>query len=308
MSGLSINLAGVELENPTILASGILGSSASTLSRVWKAGAGAVTTKSIGPRKRDGHNNPVVYEIEGGLLNAVGLPTPGPEGGIQEIKEFKKSKSKSKIIASIYASRIREYPLLAEKIASAKPDIIELNISCPNVEDEFGVPFSHDKKTATKITRNVKNRIRKYNIPLFVKLSPNVLDIGEIAREVEKAGADGITAINSVGPGMAIDINARKPVLSNKSGGISGPLIKPIAVKCVYEIYEKVNVPIIGIGGIVSGADVIEMMMAGASAVGIATGVMYDDIAIFGKIKTEINKFLKAEKITRIDEIVGVAH
>ncbi|MDO8740291.1 MAG: dihydroorotate dehydrogenase [Candidatus Woesearchaeota archaeon] len=301
---LSTKLCGIKLDNPTILASGILGVTASSLINAANNGAGAVTTKSISLEERKGHSNPVIVTFEGGMINAVGLSSPGIENGIEEVKEFKK-RSKTPIIASIFASKTAEFGEAAKRISEAKPDLIEVNISCPNVEAEFGKLFAADAKVAASVTEIVKNSTK---IPVFVKLSPNVSNIKEIAKAVEAAGADGITAVNTAGPGMVIDIKTAKPILHNKMGGISGAALRPIAVRCVYDIYETVKIPIIGTGGITNGRDAVEMLMAGATAVGIGSGVYYRGIDVFKKVCSEIEEFMKKEGYKNLKEIIGKAH
>ncbi len=301
---LKTNIAGVELKNPTILASGILGVTGSSLVNVAKSGAGAVTTKSIGLEERKGHHNPIIVEFESGLINAVGLSNPGVDEFREEISYAVKN-AKVPVVASIFGRTIDEFGIVAEKVSKAKPNLIEVNISCPNVEDEFGKPFGADAKTAAKITETVKNRTK---IPIIVKLTPNVPNIKDIAKAVEQAGADALSAINSLGPGMIIDIKTVKPILANKQGGVSGPAIRPIAVRCVYDIYEIVDIPVIGIGGITYGKDAIEMMMAGASAVGIGSGVYYRGIDVFRKVCDEIKGFMEEEGYFNLKQIIGKAH
>ncbi len=300
---LSTKICKTKLRNPTVLASGILGVTASSLIRVAKSGAGAVTIKSIGPEKREGHKNPVVAVLDYGLLNAVGLSCPDTDEAIDELSIAVK-KSTVPVIASIYGRTIAEFGDVAEKISKADPDFIEANISCPNVEDEFGLPFGCNPEIAAKVVETIKNSSK---IPLIVKLTPNVSDIKIIAKAVEDAGADAISAINTI-PGMLINIETGKPVLSKKTGGLSGPAIKPIAIRCVYEIYETVKIPIIGIGGIQTGRDAIEMMMAGANAVGIGTGVMNRGIGIFRDVCSEIEGFMKKNNYSKLREIIGKAH
>jgi len=301
MLDLSTGIAGVKLRNPTILSSGILGTSHELIKRVFENNAGAVTIKSIGPVPRDGNNNPSVIDFGHGLLNAVGLPCPGYKNMDIEFNEL--SKIKEPVIWSIYGSKIEDFVNITKYIIKYKPKIIEINISCPNKEK--GMLFSQDKKSAAKVTRSVKQVAEK--IIVIPKLSPNVANIAEIAYACEKAGADAINAINTV-QGMVININAKKPVLYYKKGGMSGPAIKPIAVKCVYDIYENVKIPIIGTGGITNGRDAIEMIQAGASAVGIGSAVYYHGINVFKKIVREIEEWMKENKYTSIKELIGIAH
>ncbi|MBN2013832.1 MAG: dihydroorotate dehydrogenase [Candidatus Altiarchaeota archaeon] len=304
MVDISTSLLGVRLRNPTVLASGILGVTASSLKRVAEAGAGAVTMKSIGPERREGHPTPVVVEVTSGLLNAVGLSCPSPDESLEELRKAVKE-IKAPVIASFYGRTVKEFGEVAERISEAKPAFIEANISCPNMESEYGKPFGTDPEVTGKITEKVKNKTR---IPLIVKLTPNVLDIASIAKAAESAGADIISAINSYGPGMAINIETAKPILSNKFGGMSGSAIKPLAVRCVYEIYEAVNIPIIGVGGIQTGRDAVEMMMAGATAVGVGTAVMNRDLKVFSEICGELEGFMEEWGYSKIDELRGKAH
>jgi dihydroorotate dehydrogenase (NAD+) catalytic subunit len=301
---LSTELAGVKLENPTVLASGILGVTGSSLTAVAKAGAGAVTTKSISLKERKGHPTPVIATYAQGMVNAVGLSNAGAEETLAEI-EFAVKNAGVPVIASIFASTITEFGKVAEAVSKAKPHILEVNISCPNVEDEFGRPFACDPGIAAVVTKKVK---KSTNIPVFIKLSPNVHNVGPIAKAVAKEGADGITAINTVGPGMLINIEAATPILTNKVGGVSGPAIKPIAVKCVYEAYRATKLPIIGTGGVTTGRDAVEMIMAGASAAGIGTGVYYRGTEIFSKVSKEIQEFMDKEGYRSIKEMRGIAH
>ncbi|MBW2977712.1 dihydroorotate dehydrogenase [Candidatus Woesearchaeota archaeon] len=301
---ISTILCGIRLENPTILASGILGTTGASLVNVLNHGAGAVTSKSIGLEERKGHPNPVFIEWEKGFINAVGLSGQGIEESVEEIK-YAVENSESPVIASIFASNVKEFGVVAKEISKAKPNFIEVNISCPNVEAEFGKPFGTDPDVSAKVTKIVK---KNTSIPVIVKLSPNVSNIKLIAKAVEKAGADAISAINTLGPGMVINLETAKPILANKAGGVSGPAIKPIAVRCVYDIYSTVKIPIIGTGGVTYGRDAIEMFMAGASAVGIGTGVYYRGVDVFRKVSEEIEEFMEKNGYNKLKEIIGMAH
>ncbi len=307
---------GIQLENPLVLASGILGTTGASLAKVTKsgevhrssgakAGAGAVTSKSVWLKKHNGHPNPTVLHLgEGNIINAVGLPHGGIEEAREEFADFRRL-SKKPLFASIAASSAKEFAATAEAVAKLKPDLIELNISCPNVEDEFGLPFACSVKNASAVTKLVKKKCGK--IPLAVKLSPNVAAIGEIAKAVEAAGADAITAINTAGPGMVIDIATAQPILANRVGGLSGPAIRPLAVKAVFDIFAAVKIPIIGTGGVSTGRDAVEMLQAGASLVGVGSAAI-DGADIFGKIGKEISKFCDQQKIKKISDLVGLAH
>ncbi|MBN2111757.1 dihydroorotate dehydrogenase [Candidatus Woesearchaeota archaeon] len=301
---LKTRICGIKLENPTVLASGIMGVTGASLCFVSENGAGAVTTKSIGLEERKGHPAPVVLEWENGLINAVGLSSPGIEEGVEELKAAVE-KSKSPVIASIFAPTTKQFGEVARQVSKAKPAMIEANISCPNVEAEFGKPFATDQKAAAGVTKIVKKNSK---VPVIVKLSPNVPNIKIIAQAVEKAGADSICAVNTVGPGMVIDIKTGKPLLANKAGGLSGPAIRPVAVRCVYDIYESVKIPIIGTGGVTYGKDAVEMIMAGALAVGVGSAVHYRGIDVFRKVCNEIIEFMEKEGYSKLKDFRGIAH
>ena len=301
---LSTTLCGVKLRNPLVLASGIVDTTASSLIYAIENGAGAAITKSISPEPRKGHKEPIVFAVgNNSMINAVGLSNPGIDVAIQEIRDAKK-RTKEPIIANIFASTVKEFGASAKRISEAKPDLIEVNVSCPNVDDEFGKPFSCDPNLAAHVAREVKQNT---NIPILIKLSPNVSNISAIAQAVEAAGADGITLINTVG-GMVIDVESATPVLSNKVGGWSGAAIKPVAVKAIYECYRAVKIPILGMGGVMTGKDAVELLMAGAVAIGIGTVIFYRGMDAFTLITQEIMEFMKSHHYRSIKEIVGKAH
>ena len=305
---LSQTILGVKFSNPTVLASGILGITASSLRRVVeKGGAGAATTKSIWLKEHKGHKNPVIISTEHWTLNAVGVPDAGIEKAREEIAAYMQKKP-APLIANVIAETVEQYAKTAEAVASLHPDFLEVNISCPNVEDEFGKPFACSAPDAANVTKAVKNVAGK--IPVFIKLSPNALSIAEIARSCADAGADGFTAINTVGPGMAIDLRSRLPILTNKVGGMSGPAIKPIAVRCIADVYAATGgkLPIIGTGGVQSGEDAIEMFLAGASLIGIGTAVASRGIDVFQKVCTEMSAWCDAEGVKSIEELTGAMH
>jgi dihydroorotate dehydrogenase (NAD+) catalytic subunit len=307
---LNTTLAGIALRNPLVLASGIIGTSATLLTRAAEAGAGAVTAKSAGPQKRIGHRNPICFDWGKGLINAIGLPNPGAVHEAKLLAEAKKSLAltQTALIASIFAGTPEEFAHVAAIVLQAQPDILELNISCPNVHDDFGEPFGASCAGASSVVQAVKPLCEAANVPIFVKLAPNVPNIGRIAADVVAAGADGITAINTM-PGMVIDIESGKPILTNLSGGLSGPAIKPIAVRCIYEIAKSVpNVPIIGTGGVNSGADAIELIMAGATAVGVGSAIYYRGINAMQQIASEMQAWMQSHQIESLAEIRGIAH
>ncbi len=304
----TVKLCGICLPSPLVLASGILGTEAELLARVARAGAGAVTIKSCSLLPRAGHRNPTVLAWEHGLINAVGLANPGIDA---EVKELARAKEMLRplgaaLIGSVFAETVEGFAQVAARLVEAGPDLIEVNISCPNVHDEFGAPFAADPVAAAEVTAAVKQAVDG-RMPVLVKLSPNVTDIAAIARAVEAAGADGITAVNTL-TGMIIDLHARRPILANRTGGLSGPAIRPLAVRCVYEIYQAVRVPIVGIGGVSSGRDAVEMIMAGATAVGVGSAVYGQGPELFGRIGAEMVEWMAELGYHCVDEMRGAAH
>jgi dihydroorotate dehydrogenase (NAD+) catalytic subunit len=302
---VSTKILDLKLANPTMLASGIMGVSGASCCFVAKNGAGAIVPKSLGPKEREGHSNPVLVEFKEGVgfLNAVGLPNSGVDNSLGEI-EFAMKNAGVPVIPSLFGGTKEEYGEVAEKLSTLNPQMLEVNLSCPNTASDFGEAFALSAETASDVIRLVKEKTK---VPIMAKLAPNVPDIGKIAKAVEAAGADAISAINTM-PGMEIDVKTGKPVLHNKSGGVSGPALKPIAVKCVYDIYESVSVPIVGIGGVSTGEDAVEMIMAGARAVEIGTAIYYRGIDVFRKVTDEIKQFMHENGYNSISEMVGVAH
>jgi len=296
----------IHLRNPLVLASGVMGVSPTLLLRVARSGAGAVTAKSCGPQPREGHPNPVMAEWEHGLINAIGLSNPGVDEEVGQLIEAQTQLSTIGValFASIFAGSAQEFGEVAVAISEAHPALIEVNISCPNVHDDFGLPFAADAKSAAEVVRSVKNVVGV--IPVAVKLAPNVPDIGRIAQAVAAEGADVITAINTM-PGMLIDADAQQAVLYNRSGGISGPALKPIALRCVAEIAGSVDVPIIGTGGVITGRDAVEMLMAGASAVGVGSAFWYRGAEAFALILDEMKDFMIDHNIQAISQLIGKA-
>lgn len=303
---LSQTIHGVTFANPTVLASGVWGITASSWRRVAQHGAGGVTTKSLWLNEHKGHPNPTIISTEHWTLNAVGAPDAGAEKARSEIGDYMKDKPVP-LIANIMADSVDNYGKVAEAILELKPDFLEVNISCPNVEDELGRPFACSTSDASAVTKAVK--AVSGNVPVFIKLSPNVPDIGSIASACAAEGADGFTAINTVGPGMAIDLRSRKPILSNKVGGLSGPAIKPIAVKCIADVYAATDgrLPIIGTGGVYTGEDALELIIAGASLIGIGTAVGDRGADVFQNVCDEMTAWCEAEGVKEISEMIGTA-
>jgi dihydroorotate dehydrogenase (NAD+) catalytic subunit len=303
---LSCTIAGVTLRNPFVLASGILGNDAALLERCGAAGAGAVTGKSCGPTPRRGHPNPTVLDWGPGLINAVGLPNPGVHAQAEMLRSARASLQplETALVASIFADTVANFAAVAAVICEAGPDLLELNISCPNVAHDFGQPFAASASDAAAVTAAVK---RVATCPVVVKLAPNVPNIGEIARAVESAGADALCAVNTM-PGMAIDVFSGRTILANRSGGISGPPLKAIAVRAVYEITEAVKLPVIGTGGVTCGLDAAEMIMAGATAVGVGSAVYYRGPEVFGQLEAELREFMADQGYRSLEEMRGIAH
>jgi dihydroorotate dehydrogenase (NAD+) catalytic subunit len=299
---LSINLAGLKLRNPTILASGILGYTAESLQRTVEGGAGAVVTKSVGAEARMGYANPTVVQANSGLVNAMGLPNPGIDEYSEEIAHAK-TIVKAPLIVSVFGYSAEEYAQVAKKAVKAGADAVELNVSCPHVK-QTGSEIGQNPRILAEVVAKVKGAVKA---PVIVKLSPNVTDIVETAKVAVKAGADALTAINTV-KAMAIDADTALPVLSNTRGGLSGPAIKPIALRCVYDLYEAVETPIIGCGGITTWQDTVEFFLAGATAVQVGTAVALDDPHVFQAINRGVAAYLKRKGYGSVEEIVGIAH
>ncbi len=296
---LEIKLPGLNLKSPIILASGILGVSSSSMKRIIDAGAGAVTTKSIGPVPRKGYKNPSIIPIyPGTFMNSVGLGNPGIDDFVSEIKEIKNFNIP--LIVSVFGDNNEVYLDVALKAEKAGANAIEINISCPHSEvSSIGI----DKDLTFSIVKFLKEKLK---VPLLVKLNPNVTNIGEIAYAAEKGGADGVVAINTLAA-MKIDVNTQYPVLSHGSGGLSGKAIHPIAVKKVYDLFKILKIPIIGCGGIDSWQDVVEFFLAGASAVQIGTA-LNKGVEIISEINEGIICYLKENKIKSINDVKGLAH
>lgn len=299
---LSVDLAGLRLANPTMLASGILGYSSASLESIVEGGAGAVVTKSVGLKPRKGYVNPTIVQAGCGLINAMGLPNPGIDEFAKEIREAKTAVN-TPLIVSVYGYSAQEYAKVARKAVDAGADAAELNVSCPHVE-KTGSEIGQDPRILAEIVKRTKNAIPQ---SVIVKLSPDVTSIEEIAQAAVKAGADAITAVNTV-RAMAIDSETAMPILSNRRGGLSGPAIKPIALRCVYDIYERVKTPIIGCGGIANWKDAVEFMLAGASAVQIGTAIAARGPRVFKLTTDGIRRYSKRKGFKSVSEIVGLSH
>ncbi len=278
------------------LASGVLGVTASIMQRVLASGADAVVTKSVGPEPRKGHPGPVLTTSHDGLLNAVGLTNPGIDEFEEEMKALRKEKLP--VVLSIFGNTLDDIMRVAYKGNNMKPSAIELNLSCPHAD--IG-QIAHDPELTYDYVRAVKDIVC---CPIFAKLTPNASDIVEVGRAAERAGADAIVAINTL-RAMKIDIYQRRPILGHKVGGLSGPPIFPVAVRCVYDLHQELSIPIIGVGGVNTWQDAIEMYLAGASAIQIGTGVLRK-MDIFDEIKQGVQKYLDDEGFSSVKEIVGI--
>jgi dihydroorotate dehydrogenase (NAD+) catalytic subunit len=309
-SSLRTSFCGVTFPNPVVLASGILGLSEWVFERLAGGGIGGVTTKSCSLKPRTGWKNPVIVNWGEGVINAVGLANPGVEVMIEEIVAAKRLLKPYgvPIIASIFANTLAEYAEMTKRVNEAQPDLIEVNISCPNLDARHEMMFSSDPELSAQATRVVKDNAA---CPIVVKLSPNVESITKIALAVANAGADGICAINSLGPGIVLDIETAKPVLSNVTGGVTGAAIRPIAVRCVRDICAalkaaKFNIPVIGTGGVMNGRDAVEMILVGATLVGVGSAA-YRGLNIFKEIADGIAEYMHRHDYYNVEEFSGRA-
>lgn len=298
MSNLNITIGGVEFKNPVMTASGIFGSGMEYGEFVDLNKLGAVVTKGVANVPWPGNPTPRVTEVYGGMLNAIGLQNPGVDVFMERDIPFLK-KYDTKIIANVCGKSVEDYIEVVEKLSDTDIDMMEINISCPNVK-EGAIAFGQKAESVYNITDVLKKHSRK---PIIMKLSPNVTDITEMAKASEAAGADAISLINTI-TGMKIDIERRSFALANKTGGMSGPAIKPIAVRMVYQCAKAVNIPIIGMGGIASSEDAIEFLMAGATAV--AAGAMnFVNPYLTEELVDGIDRFLDNHNVSSVKDIIG---
>lgn len=295
---MKVNLAGVTLNNPVMTASGTFGSGEEFSEFVDLNKLGAVVTKGVANIPWEGNPTPRVAEVYGGMLNAIGLQNPGIDLFIERDIPFLK-KYDTKIIVNVCGKSTADYVEVVERLADQPVDMLEINISCPNVK-EGGIAFGQDPKSVEAITKEVKKYAKQ---PVIMKLSPNVTDITEMARAAEAGGADVLSLINTL-TGMKIDIYKRKFALANKTGGMSGPAIHPIAVRMVYQTAQAVKLPIIGMGGILTSEDAIEMMLAGATAVSVGTA-NFRNPAVTAEIVEGMQMYLEEQGIADINELIG---
>ena len=297
----NVNLAGVELKNPVMVASGTFGSGEEYSEFVDLNRLGAVVTKGVANVPWTGNPTPRVAEVSCGMLNAIGLQNPGMEVFCQRDIPFLK-KYDTKIVVNVCGKTTEDYVEVVERLASEDVDLLEINISCPNVK-EGGIAFGQDPKAVEAITKAVKAKAKQ---PIIMKLSPNVTDITEMAKAAEAGGADVLSLINTI-TGMKIDIERQTFALANKTGGMSGPAIHPVAVRMVYQVARAVGVPIIGMGGIATAEDAIEMMLAGATAVSVGTSNFRNPTTTI-EVVDGIEKYMQRKGIEDINQIVGAVH
>ncbi len=295
---MSVNIAGVEWKNPVTVASGTFGSGAEYSEFTDLNKLGAVTTKGVANVPWAGNPTPRVAEVYGGMLNAVGLQNPGIELFCKRDIPFLKQYD-TKIIVNVCGHSTEEYVEVVKRLADEPVDMLEINISCPNVK-EGGIAFGQDPKAVEAITREMKKYAKQ---PIIMKLSPNVTDITEMARAAEAGGADAVSLINTI-TGMKIDVNRRKFVLANKTGGMSGPAIHPVAVRMVYQTAQAIKIPIIGMGGIMTAEDAIEMILAGATAISVGTANFVNQKTTM-EIVDGIKKYMEKYHVNDIKELVG---
>lgn len=292
-----VNLAGVTLKNPVMTASGTFGSGQEFAEFVDLNKLGAVVTKGVANAPWTGNPTPRIAETYGGMLNAVGLQNPGIDMFVERDIPFL-AKFDTRIVVNVCGRTVQDYCEVAERLASQPVDMLEINISCPNVE-EGGIAFGQNAKSVEDITKEVKRHAKQ---PIIMKLSPNVTDISEMAKAAEAGGADVLSLINTI-TGMKIDIHNRKFALANKTGGLSGPAIHPIAVRMVYQAAQAVDIPIIGMGGILTAEDAIEMMMAGASAVAVGTA-NFRNPQVTMEIVQGICEYMEEYNVEDINELI----
>ena len=297
---LSVNLAGLQLRNPTMLASGFLGISQDVFNRLYRMGAGAIVSKSISIEPIEGYRNPTVLSLgESSYINAVGLANPGAEAFSREIA----SNRNVPIIVSLVGSSDNEFPSMIKKLDGLTILGYEINLSCPHVA-KMGMEVGDDPEMVSAIIKKVRSSTHK---PIIIKVGIGSIDVVKIAQVAKDAGADAITAINTI-RAMAINIETMMPVLSNRIGGLSGTSIKPVGVRCVYEISKSLGIPVIGCGGIFTWEDAVEFMLAGASAVQLGSVIGYKGLSAFTNITTGIKKYLERKGLKSAMEIVGLAH
>ena len=298
MPDMKVNLAGVELKNPIVVASGTFGFGREYAQFYDLGELGGICAKGLTLHRREGNPAPRIAETPMGILNSVGLQNPGVDAFIEHELPFMRQYD-TKVIANISGNTPEEYGIMCEKLSEAGVDMIEVNISCPNVK-AGGLAYGTKPELAAEVTEVAK---KHSSVPVMVKLSPNVTDITEIAKAVEAAGADAVSLINTL-RGMRIDINTRRPVLKMNTGGMSGPAVLPVAVRMVWEVANAVNIPILGTGGVSKGSDAVQMMLAGANAVAVGTACIADPFAPI-KVRDELAAICEKQGLASVSELTG---
>ena len=298
MTDISVNIAGVTLKNPVMTASGTFGSGMEYSEFVDLTKLGAVVTKGVSLTPWPGNPTPRVAETYGGMLNAIGLQNPGIDTFIERDLKFLEGYD-TKVIVNVCGKTVEEYVGVVERLSDTNADMLEINVSCPNVK-EGAIAFGQDPKALANITKEI---VKKAKQPVIMKLSPNVADIALMAKVCEDSGADAVSMINTI-TGMKIDVNKRKFVLANRTGGLSGPAIKPVAVRMVYQAAQAVKIPIIGMGGITSAEDALEFIMAGASAVAVGAANFTDPLTTV-KVIEGIREYMEKNNVSDIKELIG---
>ena len=299
MKNMKVSIAGVELKNPVMTASGTFGSGEEFSAFLDLSRLGAVVTKGVAATPWPGNPTPRVAETASGMLNAIGLQNPGIDTFIKRDIPFLKQFD-TRIIVNVCGKTVAEYCQVVERLSECPVDLLEINVSCPNVK-HGGIAFGQDPVQLQRITQEVKKAARQ---PVIMKLSPNVTDITEMAKAAEAGGADAVSLINTL-TGMKIDIYRRTFALANRTGGLSGPCIKPVAVRMVYQAVRAVNIPVIGMGGIACAEDALEFLMAGASAVSVGTANFHDPAATV-KILEGLERFMEEQQVERITDLIRV--
>lgn len=297
---LSTRVGSLTLRNPLVLASGFLDESATSMLRCWNAGAGGMVTKSIGIQSRPGYSNPSLVKVQGGYVNAMGLPNPGIDAFEHEVKAV--AAAGATVIGSIFGATEEEFAELGRRMDGAGANAIEMNVSCPHAKG-VGTDIGCDPRLLENVTRAVRGATKK---PVWVKLSPNVTSVAEMARVAERAGADALVCVNTL-KSIVINAETRTAVLANKVGGFSGAGLKPVALRAVWDCAQAVKIPIVGVGGIMNAADVVEFLLAGASAVQLGSVLIEQDVGAFTRIRDELAAWMKHEGLERLDGLVGAA-
>ncbi len=300
VDAISVKMVGLQLSNPAVLASGVHGSSLTKVLEALRVGAGGAVTKSIGPVPREGYAEPTLVEVEGGMVNAAGLPNPGAEMFSEQLAQLKGRGLP--IFVSIFGADEKEFARVVKTLDGNDFIAYELNLSCPHVSG-VGTEIGHFPEEVSKVTKEVRASTKK---PIFAKLSPNTDRLIEVARAAVDAGADGFTAINTV-KAFPIDVETGRPALSNGYGGLSGEAIRPVALRCVYELKEEFDVPIMGCGGIATWEDAVQFFLAGASAVQLGTATV-KRFEIFNDLNLGVISYMERKGVSKLADLVGAAH